>query len=135
MKAVFGAEPLTVFEPQKGRTAIPYEMPRGCAAAYFPEANILVPATAQSESSGTPISARYGYDDVTVDGNGVGFLVINASFTAVGATQKFSIESFKTEATTNGTQLNAYQIRQIPEPSSIALLGLGGLALVLGRKK
>ena len=30
-------------------TAIPYEMPRGCAAAYFPEANVLVPATAQAE--------------------------------------------------------------------------------------
>ena len=37
-------------------TAIPYEMPRGCAAAYFPEANILVPATAQAEGSGTPMS-------------------------------------------------------------------------------
>ncbi len=37
-------------------TAIPYEMPRGCAAAYFPEANVLVPATAQAEGSGTPMS-------------------------------------------------------------------------------
>ncbi len=40
----------------KNFTAIPYEMPRGCAAAYFPEANILVPATAQADDSGTPMS-------------------------------------------------------------------------------
>jgi anaerobic selenocysteine-containing dehydrogenase len=37
-------------------TAIPYEMPRGSAAAYFPEANVLVPATSQAEGSGTPTS-------------------------------------------------------------------------------
>ena len=37
-------------------TAIPYEMPRRCAAAYFPEANVLVPATAQAADSGTPMS-------------------------------------------------------------------------------
>jgi len=37
-------------------TAIPYEMPRGSAAAYFPEANVLVPCTSQAEGSGTPTS-------------------------------------------------------------------------------
>ncbi len=36
--------------------AIPYEMPRGSAAAYFPEANVLVPAGSQAEGSGTPTS-------------------------------------------------------------------------------
>ncbi len=40
----------------EGFTAIPYEMPRGCAAAYFPEANVLVPVTAQAKGSGTPMS-------------------------------------------------------------------------------
>ncbi len=40
----------------KGFTAVPYEMPRGCAAAYFPEANVLVPANSQAEGSGTPTS-------------------------------------------------------------------------------
>jgi molybdopterin-dependent oxidoreductase alpha subunit len=40
----------------EGFTAIPYEMPRGSAAAYFPEANVLVPATSQAEGSGTPTS-------------------------------------------------------------------------------
>jgi molybdopterin-dependent oxidoreductase alpha subunit len=40
----------------KSFTAIPYEMPRGSAAAYFPEANVLVPAGSQAEGSGTPTS-------------------------------------------------------------------------------
>ena len=31
-------------------------MPRGSAAAYFPEANVLVPAGSQAEGSGTPTS-------------------------------------------------------------------------------
>ena len=43
-------------------TAIPYEMPRGCAAAYFPEANILVPASAQADGSGTPMSKSVEID-------------------------------------------------------------------------
>ena len=40
----------------KSFTAIPYETPRGSAAAYFPEANVLVPVGSQAEGSGTPTS-------------------------------------------------------------------------------
>jgi molybdopterin-dependent oxidoreductase alpha subunit len=40
----------------RGFMAIPYEMPPGTAAAYFPEANALVPATSQALESGTPTS-------------------------------------------------------------------------------
>ncbi len=36
--------------------AIPYDMPRGSAAAYFPEANVLVPADSRAVGSGTPTS-------------------------------------------------------------------------------
>jgi molybdopterin-dependent oxidoreductase alpha subunit len=36
--------------------AIPYDMPRASAAAYFPEANVLVPVGSQAEGSGTPTS-------------------------------------------------------------------------------
>ncbi len=36
--------------------AIPYETPRGCAAAYYPEANVLVPIRSQAAGSGTPTS-------------------------------------------------------------------------------
>jgi len=40
----------------KDFVALPYEMPRGSAAAYFPEANVLVPIGSQAEGSGTPTS-------------------------------------------------------------------------------
>lgn len=39
-----------------GFRAIPYDMPRGMAAAYFPEANVLVPAGHVAEGSNTPAS-------------------------------------------------------------------------------
>jgi molybdopterin-dependent oxidoreductase alpha subunit len=39
-----------------GFRAIPYDMPRGFAAAYFPEANVLVPVGHVAEGSGTPAS-------------------------------------------------------------------------------
>jgi anaerobic selenocysteine-containing dehydrogenase len=35
---------------------VPYPIPRGCAAAYFPEANPLVPLGSTAEKSETPTS-------------------------------------------------------------------------------
>jgi molybdopterin-dependent oxidoreductase alpha subunit len=35
---------------------IPYSIPRGCAATYFPEANVLVPIGSVAEKSNTPAS-------------------------------------------------------------------------------
>ncbi|MEO7100814.1 MAG: FdhF/YdeP family oxidoreductase [Luteolibacter sp.] len=52
LTSIWGKERRTA----KGFIAIPYEMPKGSAAAYFPEANVLVPATSQAEHSGTPTS-------------------------------------------------------------------------------
>lgn len=40
----------------KGFRAVQYPTPRGCAAAYFPEANVLVPLDATAEISNTPAS-------------------------------------------------------------------------------
>ncbi len=40
----------------KAFLAIPYDMPRGLAAAYFPEANALVPAGSVAIGSNTPTS-------------------------------------------------------------------------------
>lgn len=40
----------------RGFRAIPYEMPRGLAAAYFPEANVLVPVGHVAVGSNTPAS-------------------------------------------------------------------------------
>jgi molybdopterin-dependent oxidoreductase alpha subunit len=36
--------------------AVPYSIPRGCAAAYFPEANVLVPLDSYADKSRTPTS-------------------------------------------------------------------------------
>ena len=35
---------------------MPYDIPRGCAATYFPEANVLVPVGSVAEKSNTPAS-------------------------------------------------------------------------------
>ncbi len=37
-------------------TVVPYDIPRGCAATYFPEANVLVPLGSVAEKSNTPAS-------------------------------------------------------------------------------
>ena len=39
-----------------GFRAVEYPTPRGCAAAYFPEANVLVPLDSTAEDSATPTS-------------------------------------------------------------------------------
>jgi anaerobic selenocysteine-containing dehydrogenase len=40
----------------RGFSALPYDTPRGTAAAYFPEANVLVPVDHFAEKSHTPAS-------------------------------------------------------------------------------
>jgi hypothetical protein len=35
---------------------VPYDIPRRCAAAYFPEANVLVPIDSVATKSNTPAS-------------------------------------------------------------------------------
>jgi anaerobic selenocysteine-containing dehydrogenase len=35
---------------------VPYDIPRRCAATYFPEANVLVPVRSVAEKSNTPVS-------------------------------------------------------------------------------
>ncbi len=37
-------------------TVVPYDIPRRCAATYFPEANVLVPVRSVAEKSNTPTS-------------------------------------------------------------------------------
>jgi molybdopterin-dependent oxidoreductase alpha subunit len=49
------------FGREEERTArhfqvVPYSLPRGCAATYFPEANVLVPINSVAERSNTPTS-------------------------------------------------------------------------------
>ena len=35
---------------------IPYPIPRGCAAAYYPETNVLVPIDSVADKSNTPVT-------------------------------------------------------------------------------
>jgi molybdopterin-dependent oxidoreductase alpha subunit len=48
------------FGPERRRAArfkvVPYEIPRGCAAAYYPETNVLVPVGAVAAGSNQPAS-------------------------------------------------------------------------------
>jgi molybdopterin-dependent oxidoreductase alpha subunit len=37
-------------------TVVAYDIPRGCAATYFPEANVLVPVRSVADKSNTPVS-------------------------------------------------------------------------------
>ena len=39
-----------------GFRLVSYPTPRGCAAAYFPEANVLIPLDSTAETSNTPTS-------------------------------------------------------------------------------
>ena len=39
-----------------GFRVVSYDQPRGCAAAYYPETNALVPLDSTAESSNTPTS-------------------------------------------------------------------------------
>ena len=45
-----------VLEAAKERDAVPYDIPRGCACTYFPEANALVPVRQVAHTSNTPAS-------------------------------------------------------------------------------
>lgn len=54
---------------------------------------------------------------------------VTGTFTADGTTQNIDVTSV------GSALINAYQLRAIPEPSSVALLGLSGLAVILRRRK
>jgi anaerobic selenocysteine-containing dehydrogenase len=40
----------------RGFVIVPYDIPKRCAATYFPEANVLVPVRHVAEKSNTPVS-------------------------------------------------------------------------------
>ncbi|MFN2561816.1 MAG: hypothetical protein ABR571_11035 [Jatrophihabitans sp.] len=40
----------------RGGKTVAYDTPSGCAAAYFPEATVLVPLDSTAETSNTPTS-------------------------------------------------------------------------------
>lgn len=61
--------------------------------------------------------------------------LVTATFTADGTTQSFwTTQNTATVGSFDGGAA-ALQLRAVPEPTSAALLGLGGLALILRRRK
>ena len=43
-------------DARAGFRVVAYDTPRGCAAAYYPETNVLVPLDSTAEGSNTPAS-------------------------------------------------------------------------------
>lgn len=74
-------------------------------------------------------------------GENSGHSILGTFIAGAGGTQAFSIAGSTNGGTTLNSsgraQINAFQLRLIavPEPSSTALLGLGGLALIMRRRK
>jgi anaerobic selenocysteine-containing dehydrogenase len=49
---------------------VPFDIPRGCAATYFPEANVLVPLESRAAKSNTPASKSVVIRIVSAQGSG-----------------------------------------------------------------
>ena len=93
-------------------------------------------------------ASNFDYLDVDVNGTTINVLndtrfggaprpalVFTGTFTADALTQDFTALRRNTNDSEDGTTLSAYQLRVVPEPSSTALLGLGGLAFALRRRR
>ena len=78
-----------------------------------------------AESGGNSVSLDHNSTDAT---GGLGQFVVG-TFTADGATQDIFIYA------ANSAQFNAVQLRAVPEPGSLALMGLGGLCLLKRRRR
>ena len=82
--------------------------------------------------------ASASFDGVNQGGFDNPGIIVTGTFVADAAAQDFTIEAF-IFGSSQGGQLNAITLYQtsaaVPEPSSAALLGLGGLALILRRRK
>lgn len=62
-------------------------------------------------------------------------LLVTGTFTADSTSQSFQHRSFYSPSNPSGGQMNAVLLYAIPEPSSMALLGLAGVAMLIRRKR
>ncbi len=134
--------------------------PAGFSSNYLDVADISQVITLSQQVSGFTAGQQYtlsyewgnkgaGPYDMTISMGGVsdshkgtGFVAASNNsytFTADNATQTLSITFNHTNGDTstgfNSTNFKVTPVNPVPEPSSAALLGLGGLALILRRRK
>ncbi len=96
----------------------------------------LLFADARGAQNGRLVSVDGGAQtQYAYNGGSWGFRLFTGTFTADSATQNISIQTFETNGTSSaGPQLNAFQLRQVPEPGVVAL-GLGALGLAVRRRR
>lgn len=80
-----------------------------------------------SYNSYTAVSATTGFQTLQAS------LDLGAGYTYVGVA--IGISAFDRYGGTNGETVSFDNLQVVPEPSSTALLGLGGLALILRRRR
>ena len=61
-------------------------------------------------------------------------LLVTGTFVADATSQSFSVEAKEVSGGSAGGQLNAVLLHEVPEPGSLALLGLGGLLIARRRR-
>lgn len=88
-------------------------------------------------AGGTQVGSTFTVDPPSYDVNGI--QAVSSSITLAGDTTNNLFMEITFDAKSNTTfhqgLLDEVVVNQVPEPSSAALLGLGGLALILRRRK
>lgn len=104
--------------------------------------NILVQWTTDfgvdgSEALGTAGWTTFADSDATISANGSSAMTFRSIDLAAetGGAADVKIRFIGGAGTTNGILIDDVTIASVPEPSSTALIGLGGLALILRRRK
>ena len=99
-----------------------------------PRGNSVVSTRTETLTGGTNTSAVATYNTTQAEGGTGQYLV--GSFTATAATQAIDYQALAHPAPEyTSTQIQAFELRATPEPTSAALVGLGTLLLAARRRR
>ena len=99
-----------------------------------PRGNSIVSTRTETLTGGTNTSAVVTYNTTQAEGGTGQYLV--GSFTATAATQAIDYQALAHPAPEyTSTQIQAFELRATPEPTSAALVGLGTLLLAARRRR